>query len=384
MKLHSFGNVVNVTHPIIGRVATGLSGSSRTESVLFWSKSETPGDTADYLAVVTSQKAPIWRCDAPLIHSVRYLDYLADGDVIQISPQGFVRTLYRRGSHHNFILFTDQCNSYCLMCSQPPKPINDFHRLAEHYRLVDLIDRETRELGITGGEPTLFKEHFLNFIGYCEEKLPNTSLHVLTNGRMFYYRKFAEELGAVHHHDLMLGIPLYSDIDSEHDFVVQAKGAFEQTVMGFHHLARYEVPIEIRVVIHKATYRRLPQLAEYISRNFPFAAHVALMGLEHTGFTNQNMDKLWIDPSEYQEELRVATEILVMSGLRVSIYNHQLCVLDRTLWPYSRQSISDWKNVYAEDCEGCQVQDWCGGFFQTGLAKRSALIKAITNEAKTI
>lgn len=384
MKLHSSGNVVNVTHPIIGRVTTGLSGGSRTESVLFWSNSETPSDTADYLAVVTSQKAPRWRCDAPLIHSVRYLDYLADGDVIQISPQGFVRTLYRRGSQHNFILFTDQCNSYCLMCSQPPKPINDLHRLAEHYRLVDLIDPDTRELGITGGEPTLFKEHFLNFIGYCEEKLSNTSLHVLTNGRMFYYRKFAEELGAVHHHDLMLGIPLYSDIDSEHDFVVQAKGAFEETVIGFHHLARYEVPIEIRVVIHKATYRRLPQLAQYISRNFPFAAHVALMGLEYTGFTNQNMDKLWIDPSDYQEELRIATEILVMSGLRVSIYNHQLCVLDRTLWPYSRQSISDWKNVYAEDCEGCQVQDWCGGFFQTGLAKRSALIKAITNEAKTI
>src|SRR5689334_14881888 len=151
LKLHSFGNVVNVTHTIIGRVTTGLSSGSRTESVLFWSNSETPRDTADYLAVVTSQKAPMWRCEAPLIHSVRYLDYLADGDVIQISPQGFVRTLYRRGSHHNFILFTDQCNSYCLMCSQPPKPTNDFHRLAEHYRLVDLIDPETRELGITGG-----------------------------------------------------------------------------------------------------------------------------------------------------------------------------------------------------------------------------------------
>jgi hypothetical protein len=34
----------------------------------------------------------------------------------------------------------------------------------------------------------------------------------------------------------------------------------------------------VRVVIHALTYRRLPQLAEFIYRNFAFAAHVALMG----------------------------------------------------------------------------------------------------------
>jgi len=39
------------------------------------------------------------------------------------------------------------------------------------------------------------------------------------------------------------------------------------------------------------------------------------------------MDQLWIDPIDYQAELRIATEILALSGLRVSIYNHQLCVL---------------------------------------------------------
>jgi His-Xaa-Ser system radical SAM maturase HxsC len=263
------------------------------------------------------------------------------------------------------------------MCSQPPKPIDDFHRLSEHYRLIDLIDPETSELGITGGEPTLFKEHFIRFIDYCKLKLPNTALHVLTNGRMFYYSKFAEELGTVNHSDIMLGIPLYSDIDSEHDYVVQAKGAFDETVIGLHHLARYEVPVEIRVVVHKQTYRRLPQLAEYISRNFPFCAHVAVMGLEHTGFTNQNMADLWIDPVEYQSELRAATEILALSGLRVSIYNHQLCVLDRTLWPYAERAISDWKNLYLPQCESCDVKERCGGFFHSGLGRVSSMVKSI-------
>jgi len=35
----------------------------------------------------------------------------------------------------------------------------------------------------------------------------------------------------------MLGIPLYSDIDDEHDFVVQASGAFEETLHGLYNLA---------------------------------------------------------------------------------------------------------------------------------------------------
>ena len=376
MKLHSIGYSFGLAKPVIGRIThSELCKEERADSVLFWKSSDAPADPSGYLAILTSQKKPPWRVNSPLVHSVQHLDYLSDGDVVHVGRDGFVRTLYRKDSRHNFILFTDQCNSYCLMCSQPPKPIDDFGRLWEHYRLIELVDPETLEIGITGGEPTLFGDEFIRFIRYCEEKLPHTALHVLTNGRMFFYRRFAEQLGEVNHHDIMLGIPLYSDVDSEHDFVVQAAGAFEETVLGLHNLARYNVAVEIRVVVHKQTYARLPQLATFISRNFPFAAHVALMGLELTGFTNQNLDQLWLDPYDYHGQLRTATETLAYAGLNVSIYNQQLCVLDRTLWPYSRKAISDWKNTYPNECRKCGVLEQCGGFFQTGLVKRSAFIK---------
>jgi His-Xaa-Ser system radical SAM maturase HxsC len=177
----------------------------------------------------------------------------------------------------------------------------------------------------------------------------------------------------------MLGIPLYSDVDSEHDYVVQAKGAFEETVLGIHNLARYCVPVEIRVVIHKQTYRRLPMLAEFIARNFPFAAHVPLMGLEMFGFVHRNFDELWIDPHDYQSELVQATETLFLSGLNTSIYNHQLCLLDRQLWPFARKSISDWKNIYLDVCQRCDVRDECGGFFQSAAKKHSEHIYPIMN-----
>ena len=378
MKLHSIGRTTGLKEPVMGRVLTTEAPADlRQDSVLVWKHPNPPSDTSGYLALLSPETIPSWPSVSPLIHSVKSLDYLSDGDVISVSPNGFVRTLYRKNSASNFLLTTDQCNSLCLMCSQPPRQVNDFDRISEHFRLIDLIDPETRELGITGGEPTLFKDDFLRLISCCKDRLPNTALHVLSNGRLFYYREFARKLGEIGHPDIMLGIPLYSDVDSEHDYIVQAKGAFEETVLGIHNLARYSVPVEIRVVIHKQTYCRLPMLAEFIARNFPFAAHVALMGLEMFGFVHRNFDELWIDPHDYQSELLKATETLFLSGLNTSIYNHQLCVLDCRLWQFARKSISDWKNIYLDVCQRCDVREECGGLFQSAARKHSQHISPI-------
>jgi len=111
------------------------------------------------------------------------------------------------------------------------------------------------------------------------------------------------------------------------------------------------------------TYRRLESLAEFIYRNLTFAHHVALMGLEATGFAKGNMEALWIDPWEYREELERATLFLAERRMHVSIYNHQLCTVTPAVWPYCRQSISDWKNEYLPLCEGCAARTSCGGFF---------------------
>src|ERR1700759_350415 len=99
------------------------------------------------------------------------------------------------------------------------------------------------------------------------------------------------------------------------------------------------------------------------------------MGMEMFGFVNANLEELWIDPHDYQAKLKTATEILYMSGMNVSIYNHQLCVLDRSLWPFARRSISDWKNIYLEPCKRCMVQEACGGLFQSAAEKHSNYIR---------
>jgi His-Xaa-Ser system radical SAM maturase HxsC len=307
-----------------------------------------------------------------------YLDYLADGDVVRFSPdKGAMRALYRKSARSNSMLTTERCNNLCLMCSQPPKEVDDSYLVAELLEAIPLMDRGSIEVCLSGGEPTLLGDSFFKLIYALKNNLPETAVHILSNGRRFKDSTFAQRVSELRHPDLMIGIPIYSDISNIHDYVVQADGAFDETIRGILQLKAHGVRVEIRVVIHQQTYARLPQLARFIARNLLFVDHVALMGLEMTGFTRANIDALWIDPADYQKELVEAALIFDRNSMKVSIYNHQLCLLDPQLWRFNARSISDWKNEYMPECEPCTKKAECGGFFSSAYFRYSEKITAL-------
>jgi His-Xaa-Ser system radical SAM maturase HxsC len=364
-RLDVAGSPCSLTEVVVGRVTTRPIAGHRPDFVFL-----DPGRTDDlegYAAVLMTKESTFRSLPARTrgVGQLPYRDHLAEGDIVRLDPSGHVRTLFKHGSPHNAIFTTDRCNSFCLMCSQPPKRIDDRDRIAEHLRLVQLIDPATEQLGVTGGEPTLLRDDFVRLLEACKRQLPSTALHVLSNGRLFAYDSFARAVAKVGHPDLVFGVPIYSDLDYVHDFVVQARGAFEETVRGLHNLARHGVRVELRVVVHRLTADRLAQTAEFIYRNLTFAEHVALMGLEITGFAVPNLERLWIDPSEYGDQLTESVRHLSRRGMTVSVYNHPLCVVPPEIWPSCRRSISDWKNEYLEICAECVVREQCGGFFMT-------------------
>ena len=175
----------------------------------------------------------------------------------------------------------------------------------------------------------------------------------------------------------MFGIPIYSDLSERHDYVVQADGAFDETIRGVLNLKRAGMPVEIRVVVHKQTFDRLPQLARFIARNLTFVDQVVFMGLEMTGFTRANLPDLWIDPVEHQPQLVEAVKLLAASRMKVSVYNHQLCITDKVLWPFMKRSISDWKNEYMAECSDCGSRSECGGFFSSAKHRYSDHIHSL-------
>lgn len=359
IQLKTKGFPINITDPSLAVIM------SKTEGNNFLAH------TIDGNEIILSESIPNIESKLMIV-GINSLSDLEENDIIYISTNGSIHTLFRKNSHHNALFITDRCNSNCLMCSQPPKNYDDLsHFFKINSELIPLIPKNTSELGITGGEPTLLGQRFVILLDQLKRELPFTSIHILTNGRSFAWKHVAKSLSNVENNQTIYGIPLYSDDYRQHDYIVQARDAFNQTVSGLHNMARYHQRLEIRVVLHKQSYQRLPQLAKYIYMNFPFVEHIAFMGLEYTGYTVKNNELLWIEPNEYGDKLEEAVLYLDAMNMNVSIYNLQLCILKPSLWKFTKKSISDWKQKYLTECKSCVMLDNCGGIFET--SKRHSL-----------
>ena len=295
---------------------------------------------------------------------------IAPGDVVRLlAGSSRVSVLYRRGSNSNTMLATERCNSFCIMCSQPPREVDDGWLVDEMLETISLVDRDEVQLGISGGEPTLLGDELLLVLDRARRCLPKTDLHILSNGRRFAEEAFARTVCAVRHPNLTWGIPIYSDCPEIHDYIVQAHSAWNETLAGLYNLARYEANVEIRVVVQCANVERLGELAYFIFRNLTFAKHIAFMGLEPMGFAKINYKRVWIDPVDCMDALRDAVFFLANRGMSVSLYNYPLCTVPTELRPFARQSISDWKNSFLPECNGCALRIGCCGFFRSFTGK---------------
>src|SRR5690349_15042312 len=213
IPLATRGTASALTKRRIGRVAlSSIPQEERSDYVRIVNGAACIDDLSGYAAVIFQGSLPL-ACDFPTVHDCP-TDHLAPKDIVSVEPTGHVRTLIRHDSRSNTLFATDRCNSYCVMCSQPPREVDDSKNADELIEIVRLIDPDMKELGITGGEPTLLGDGLIRVIDACKSLLPHTNLHLLSNGRRFADKQFASSLGNVRHPRLVIGVPIYSDIDS--------------------------------------------------------------------------------------------------------------------------------------------------------------------------
>ncbi len=296
------------------------------------------------------------------------------GDIISISVKGRIHRHYRTASHNNAFLVTEVCNNLCIMCPQPPKPA----RIADPFQLeasvaatIDLLDDDhlPETLCITGGEPTMLNEGLIRIVGKIAQRSPLTLIHLLTNGRFFYYESYVAHLAAAARGNLLVGIPLFAHVSDIHDYIVQSSGAFDQTLTGLLNCYKQGISIELRIVLHQKTIEYLPDLAEFIAKNLFFVKHVALMGMENMGYAKLNWSALSIDPWDYKDTLSAAVDTLQLYGIEARIFNLPLCVVNSDVHDICAKSISDFKNTYPPVCAQCIKHDDCGGFFDSATDK---------------
>lgn len=311
----------NINEDIIGRISFGKNIFQRSNEI--WVSKDASSPAFGYIATITTKETITGNGKPYCV--VNDINDFHEGDVVVINKQGEIIFVYEVKSNHNAIMATERCNHRCIMCPQPPI-LQEKDKTPFNLKLISLLDKHTKEIGITGGEPTLIGDNLFALINHIKKELPKTAISILSNGVKFADKEYAMKLAKCRHHDLQIDIPLFSDIAAEHNRIVGAK-TFYKTVQGLYNLALFHQRIGIRIVVHKQTYKRLPQFADYIYHNFPFVTQVAFMQMETTGLAKDNFDQLWIDPYEYNTELREAVLLLADRGMKPYIYNAQLCII---------------------------------------------------------
>lgn len=305
------------------------------------------------------------------------LDEIEEYAIVKIDRNSIYLTFMPSSNAHT-LFFTSKCNHYCLMCSEPPKTANDDYLIEDNLKIIELIDKSLPVLGISGGEPTLLGDNFLKIIKKIRTELPETTIRVLTNGRAYTNETFVKNIAEIAKGYFVSEIPLYNSDYARHDYIVQSRNAFFETIDGFYQCAKYGLATEVRVVLTKQNYKNLPDLMYFIYKNIPFVDHIALMGLEYIGFALNNFDDIHISPLEYKNELYGAISICKNYSLPVSIYNLPLCLVHENIRQYAKQSISDWKNEFSEICNECDRKDDCSGMFSSTQTHFESLLKPIS------
>ncbi|WP_374650569.1 His-Xaa-Ser system radical SAM maturase HxsC [Dongia sp.] len=287
-----------------------------------------------------------------------------DGDVLLCSPTGqSVHRLFRRRSSQNSLLLTERCDQLCVMCSQPPKKSDDEWRFQVYRTALELTDPGAR-IGITGGEPTLYKRDLLNMLTDVSKSRPDISYHILSNAQHFTP---ADQQSLKEFHSsvsVTWGIPLYSAQPSIHDEIVGKRGAFQQLMNNLMLLGSTGAQIELRTVFTSINALDLPHLASFISKHLPFVSLWAIMGMESIGYAIAHWDRLFFDHSVFPQPIISALEIARLHSLPCKLYNFPRCTIPAHYREACTQSISDWKRKFLEDCSGCAEREKCCGFFE--------------------
>lgn len=289
---------------------------------------------------------------------------LQSGNIVVPDPERQeLSVLLRESDAHHALLMTNRCNSYCLMCSQPPTRHDDSWLVDEAIEAIMHMRSSPPVIGLSGGEPLLLGAGLRRVLDALEEHHPATTVEVLSNGRLLADANVVSEVLLGLRTRVRWLVPLYGHADFVHDFVVQTPGAFDETLAGLLALQQHNQEVQLRTVLVEPVLQILPELVEFIGRNLPFVSEVALMGCEPIGFALANRALCEMNLSDWAPTLSQSARILQRHSVPYLFMNAPLCSLPQHLWPKAHRSISDWKNVYALECDDCAVKADCCGLF---------------------
>ncbi len=275
------------------------------------------------------------------------------------------------------ICFWNKCDNKCIMCTNPPEfsrssPEGNYDFKTQLAKLEAYLSgnkdtyysnrRRHDYISITGGEPTMHPDFFA-LLYAVRKRLPQTPITLLTNGRRLGDRKFFEKFLKIAKQPFSVGVPLHSQDRQLFEKITGVKGSYLQTLSCLDNLfARFPGDVQIRVVIHKLNYKKIGDIAAFISKRWGKRFKAALIHYEIEGMSDINSKKVGLKLTQSAKAIEKSAKAL--SGLDFELYHYPLCVLSDSLRDKARITLPGEERVYPPVCFRCALRKKCLGLMK--------------------
>ncbi len=154
-----------------------------------------------------------------------------------------------------------QCNNQCRFCVQGNKREKYPDKTTK--QIKEILRKTCKKYDgvvFTGGEPTIRKD--LPEIVQYAKNLGFKSIQIQTNGRMFAYKKYCQDLIKQGANEFALA--LHGHTAYLHDSLTTSPRSFEQTTAAIKNLKSLSQRVLMNTVITKPNYKYLPQIAKLL------------------------------------------------------------------------------------------------------------------------
>lgn len=271
-----------------------------------------------------------------------------------------VSRFFRPSANSNTILLTERCDQYCTMCSQPPKAKDYLH--FDLYKSAFALVKGPAVIGVSGGEPLLYKRELFEFLNESITQYSNIKFHILTNGQ--HFNEVDIKTIENFRNNVIWAIPIYSHRRQEHDKIVGKIGAFKKLLSSLAILAKASARVELRTVVLRENIFNLSNLALFISTIFPWVESWSIMQLEKIGFAKIDWELKFFDTSSDFKFVAAALDVCAACDVTAHLFNFPRCTVPVKYRQKAVPSISDWKVKYLDACDHCVEKKNCAGVFE--------------------
>jgi len=261
------------------------------------------------------------------------------------------------------------CNQNCLFCNTDERAENvilDSKKIEQSIK--KWAKRGVKFLSISGKEPTLHPKlcDFIKLSKECGYK----KILLQTNAILFKHKEFGQKLKQAGLNSVF--ISFHSCRKQTYNTITQSK-KFEYAIKGVENILALKIETTINIVINSLNYKELPQLVDFIARNFKGVKNIVFSFVAPVGRARENK---WIMPqiSAVIPFLRKAIEKTLKYKMTFEIPSRcgiPVCFLPEywnhfddltTIYPWNKDKAKD--KVKMPKCTYCKFNKYCSGFWK--------------------